>query len=436
MTQTRRFLAFFLLFSLILSLEPAFSQPPRPERERQGLLQPRRARNADADQADESAQAPQATQTPQATQAPQATQTPQTAAPVAADPNEFVIPENGTPDELLAMAGNLLNTEREFDTEEEYNAWFSKMILTVFQISDKILAAKIDDATYRKALNLKGEMIYSYGTIKPEAFAVYEKFVRSLPNDARLTGADEGQKIADSHLAGYLHWGCTRTVQQKGTTEDMKKYIDEFQALLLRNADFAEMVPELIYPISEFAADKKDPQLLKAVLGDFVAALKNSDKPELKEVAVGLEGMLRFAELKGKPFELVGSLADGNPFDSASTSGKIVLVNFWATWATPCIAQYPDLLALYVQYRDKGFEIVGYSVDEDVTKLNDYLTSKKVLWPNLSETVSREKKMPLLTEFYGITGVPTMLLLDRDGRVLENDLELEQLKVKLDELFK
>lgn len=430
MTQTRRFWAFFLLFSLILGLEPAFSQPPRPERERQGLLQPRRARGADAEQAEE---IPQPVQTPRVARPAQA---PPAAAPTTPAVNEFLLPENGTPDELWAMADKLLNTEREFDTEEEYNAWFSKMILTVYQISDKILAGRIDDVMYRKALNLKGEMIYSYGTIKPEAFAVYEKYVRSLPNDARLIGADEGQKIADSHLAGYLHWGCTRTVQQKGSADDMKKYIDEFQTLILRNADFAEMVPELIYPISEFAADKKDPLLLKAVLGDFVTALKNSDKPELKEVAAGLEGMIRFVDLKGKPFELVGSLADGNAFDSASVNGKIVLVNFWATWATPCIAQYPDLLALYVQYRDKGFEIVGYSVDEDTAKLNDYLNSKKVLWPNLSETVSREKKMPLLTEFYGITGVPTLLLLDREGRVLENDLELEQLKVKLDDIFK
>lgn len=440
MRDLRRFLAIFFLFALIFQSGTTFGQPAA-EKERQGLL-PRRSRNADngaeANRQSTLQAVPQNAPQAAAQNVPQgAPQAGRTTAPVApADPNEFIIPEGATPDELMAKADKLLNTEREFNTEEEYNTWFAKMIQTVFLISQKILAADIDDTTYLKATNLQGEMIYSYGTIKPEAFSVFENYVRRLPNDARLMKTDEGKKIADSQLAGFLHWGCTRTVQQNGTPEEMKKYIDEFLTLLQRNPDYAEMVPELIYPISEFANDKKDPQILKAVLGDFIAGTKNSDKPELKEVAVGLEGMLRFADLKGKPFEMIGSLADGGEFDSASLKGKIVLVNFWATWATPCLAQYPDLLALYIQYKDKGFEIVGYSVDEDVAKLNDYLTTKKVLWPNLSETVSREKKLPLLTEFYGITGVPTMILIDRNGRVLENDMELEQLKVKLDEMFK
>lgn len=356
--------------------------------------------------------------------------------PAMPQPNEFVVPADATPQQLLEMADRLMNTEKEFDTEEEYKAWVNKMIQTVFLIANKIIAANPDDALYVKAVNLKGEMIYYHGTTNPDTFKVYEKFVRSLADDERLQKTEEGRSVADSHLAGYLHWGCTKTVQLQGSAEDLKRYVDEFQTLLLRNPEFVSMITELIYPVSELANDKNDPALMKNVFGDMVVALKNSSNEDLKEAAKGLEGMVRFADLTGKPFEVVGTLANGQPFDSSVLKNKVVLVNFWGTWVEPCLAQYPDLLALYIQYQDKGFEIVGYSLDDDVAKLNDYLTSKKVLWPNLSETLSQKNQIPLLTEFYGITGLPTMILVGRDGRVIETDIDMDKLEKKLEEIFK
>ena len=144
---------------------------------------------------------------------------------------------------------------------------------------------------------------------------------------------------------------------------------------------------------------------------------------------------MRFAELKGKPFQIVGTTTEGEKFDQSVLKGKVYLMNFWATWVTPCVAMYPDLLALAVQYQDEGFTIVGYSLDDDLDKLKDYVETKKMPWVNLSEKMSSENKQPSLSEFYGITTIPTLILVGSDGTVLETDLDIDQLKVKLEEIF-
>ena len=417
-----------LFFLTIFSAAPIFAQgltPARGNQDRErsaGPLQIRRQARAEND----------ANEPPQAV--PQQTAVPQQAA--ASDPNEFSIPADASIDDLFKMADRLMNTEKEFDTEEEYKAWLGRMIQTVFLISRTILASNPDDAAYVKATDLKGEMIYSHGMSNPETYAVYEKFVRDAQNDERLQKSPEGKNVADGHLAGFLHWSCTRTVQQNGSVDDLKKTIGEFQELIMRNPALISLVPDLIVPVSEYTVDKKDPTIMKQVFGPLAEALKSSKNSDLNEAAAGLEGIIRFADLPGKPFDIVGTLADGSSFDNSTLKGKIVLVNFWGTWVTPCLAQYPDLLALYIQYQDRGFEIVGYSVDEDIDKLNDYLKTKKVLWPNLSETLSRKNKITSLTDFYGITGVPTLILIGRDGRVIATDLEMDELKAKLEELLK
>ena len=336
----------------------------------------------------------------------------------------------------MEFADKLLNTERDFNTEEEYKAWIAKMIQTAYDVASLVLKMEVDDEIYMKAAGLKGEMIYYHVWNKPDSFSDYEKYVRALQKDQRLLKIEGGQNVADGQLASYLHEGCVRTVQANGSVDDLKKFVDEFQELVMRNPDYVSMIPDIVYPVSELAVSKKDPKLMKDLFFQFSADMKKSDNQTLKDAAAGLEGILRFAELDGKPFQIVGTTAAGEKFDSSALKGKVYLVNFWATWVTPCIAQYPELLALYVQYKDKGFEIVGYNMDEELDKFDDYIKAKNVPWPNISEKKSVDNKQPSLSEFYGITTIPTLILVGKDGKVIENDIDLEQLKTKLAELFK
>ena len=147
------------------------------------------------------------------------------------------------------------------------------------------------------------------------------------------------------------------------------------------------MIFDLIYPINLVAETNKKPEMVGEILGRFYKILKDSAAPEHLQVAKALEGTLRFSALKGNEMRLEGKTMDGTPFDPASLKGKVVLVDFWATWCVPCQMIYPEILAMYQKYHEQGFEIVGYSVDTDKEKLQKYLTDNNIPWTTLVEAL-------------------------------------------------
>ncbi len=102
----------------------------------------------------------------------------------------------------------------------------------------------------------------------------------------------------------------------------------------------------------------------------------------------------------------------GEPLTSEALRGKVVLVNFWATWCAPCRAEMPVLEAMYQRHRERGFVIVGLAVDQAPTeKVAAYVAERGVTYPVAH--VEREAERL----FGGVRGYPTSFLIGRDGRV-------------------
>jgi thiol-disulfide isomerase/thioredoxin len=165
----------------------------------------------------------------------------------------------------------------------------------------------------------------------------------------------------------------------------------------------------------------------------LAAAFATSTNPQIRQMADGCQGTLRRLSLTGKPMAIKGTLLDGSAFDPASLAGKVVLVDFWATWCGPCVAELPNMIAQYEKYHDKGFEVVGISLDDDREALAKFIDDKKIPWPILHEAAGGGH--PLAT-FYGITGIPQLILIGRDGNVITLNARGEALGEKLAELFK
>ncbi|HZY86294.1 MAG TPA: TlpA disulfide reductase family protein, partial [Gemmataceae bacterium] len=86
---------------------------------------------------------------------------------------------------------------------------------------------------------------------------------------------------------------------------------------------------------------------------------------------------------KSKPLDIKYTSVDGRAVDLSKLRGKVVLVDFWATWCGPCVAELPNVRAVYDRYHAQGFEVVGISLDHSRDKLAEYVKEKQVPWPQV-----------------------------------------------------
>jgi peroxiredoxin len=132
----------------------------------------------------------------------------------------------------------------------------------------------------------------------------------------------------------------------------------------------------------------------------------------------------------GQMLVLEGDSHSGLPFDWESFRGKVVVVDFWATWCGPCLRELPNVQKTYSELNDQGFEIVGISIDQDLDALSEFLDREALPWPTLSGEKAQGKAREL-----GVRAIPTMMLIDRDGKIVQVANRIEQLRPQIDQLL-
>ncbi|MBP7949227.1 MAG: redoxin domain-containing protein [Verrucomicrobiales bacterium] len=166
----------------------------------------------------------------------------------------------------------------------------------------------------------------------------------------------------------------------------------------------------------------------------FAAAMDEEDDAKFKELAEAhkkafpdyrrngaLDGRIKRMEtqkaLKEKPLELSFTAVDGTEVDLAKLRGKVVLIDFWATWCGPCMAEVPNVVKTYEKLHEKGFEIVGISLDneEDKEKLLSTTKEKKMTWVQHFDGKGWKNE---LAQKYGINSIPAMWLVNKKGMVV------------------
>jgi len=123
---------------------------------------------------------------------------------------------------------------------------------------------------------------------------------------------------------------------------------------------------------------------------------------------------------------------EGKPVQLSSLKGKIVLVDFWASWCGPCRQENPNVVKLYQQYHDKGFEILGVSLDRTKEDWLKGIKDDNLTWIHVSDLQYWQNAAARL---YGVNAIPQSFLLDKDGKIIGKGLRGEQLANKMMELF-
>lgn len=124
---------------------------------------------------------------------------------------------------------------------------------------------------------------------------------------------------------------------------------------------------------------------------------------------------------------------NGKPLALADYKGKVVLIDFWATWCGPCFGELPNVIAAYEKYHAKGFEIIGISLDDNRGALESFLKEKNMTWAQHFDGQGWKNK---LAKQYGISSIPATFLVDREGRIVATDLRGADLENQLAQMLR
>ncbi len=144
--------------------------------------------------------------------------------------------------------------------------------------------------------------------------------------------------------------------------------------------------------------------------------LKDFPAEKMNKVVEGkIKSIKASADLKTKPLELKFTAVDGREVDVSKLQGKVVLIDFWATWCGPCVAELPNVLKAYKELHPKGFEIVGISLDGEKSELEAFVKEKGMEWPQYFDGKGWQNE---ISTKYGIQSIPAMWLLNKKGMVV------------------
>lgn len=209
--------------------------------------------------------------------------------------------------------------------------------------------------------------------------------------------------------------------------ESVKAFIkasDEF----LAQYGTHKLAPQMRQMQLQIASQAKSPEA-EALLKKFA----EGGDPKLAEAAKGIVAQReKMASLKTKPLDLQFTAADGTEVDLAKLRGKVVLMDFWASWCGPCIAEMPNVVAAYKKLNAKGFEIVGISLDQDKGQMEAAQKKHGMTWPQYFDGKGWENK---ISSGFGIESIPAVWLLDKKGILRETELRGAALAASVEKLL-
>ncbi|MBP1613888.1 MAG: resA 8 [Bacteroidetes bacterium] len=281
-----------------------------------------------------------------------------------------------------------------------------QLIMDFFLENGKIevkLGKEDDSATGTPSNNAYQEFRAQLNAINKKQSAIYESM-----GDTTLTDKQKEAKIKEMNgLESEM-----MTTIKAGIEKNISNTVGVF---LLGQYNYYMEYPEIEPLLAKIPANfQKNESILQ--LKELVSVAKKS--------AVG-QKFVDFSMLTpdGKPMKL----------SDYAGKGKVVLVDFWASWCGPCRQEMPNLVKAYAKYKSKGFEIVGVSLDKDGQSWKDGIAQLNITWPQMSDLKFWDSEG---SKLYAIRSIPHVVLIDKDGTIIARGLHGEELQAKLAELIK
>jgi thiol-disulfide isomerase/thioredoxin len=350
-------------------------------------------------------------------------------------PLNLTIPSGGAK-EILEFLLKLDQVSLEENTPEAIGE-LVRVQQKIIEGADKLLAQPdLDEKTRLTGIMLKWSA--SIVLVKLDDPGAEERFLAL----AESLISDKNPSVARMARVQLKQLDIGRTVNAliAGKAKSTDKLLQDLD-VILREAGLRYEQFKLVLEVAKVLESLEKYDDAAKIYAALEQAFAKSSEPALAEAAaeVAAKAGTRLGWL-GKQAEVKEMRRDGQEFDLSEYKGKVVLVDFWATWCGPCLAELPNILENYKKYHDRGFEIVGISLDSDQEKLDKFFKEHDLPWPTLwnpkiAEEIVEDPLSHPLAKKYGVDSLPHTLLLDQQGKVVSIDVGGKRLGETLAELL-
>ncbi|MBO9701231.1 MAG: AhpC/TSA family protein [Sporocytophaga sp.] len=276
-----------------------------------------------------------------------------------------------------------------------------------------------------------------------------------LPGNASV----EGSKATAEYLTFFNQMSelqkSQNKLQQKGMLFQMKKQEDSIPAIMAELKGLQEKVRKLtitsidsvlpslsVFSMVNYLDFQSELPFLKKVADEMNKAYPNSKYTKLLSSEVQKALAMKKQEEEKEKLSKVGvgkkapEIALPNPngkiIKLSDFKGKYVMIDFWASWCGPCRMENPHVVELYKKYKDKGFTILGVSLDEDKEKWKNAIMKDGLVWEQVSDLKGWGSSV---NPVYEVQAIPLTYLIDKEGIIIAKNLRGQDLANKLEELF-
>jgi peroxiredoxin len=340
--------------------------------------------------------------------------------PAAADP--FAVPD-GAPADLVQYL-ETLQTLRPTAMDPTSVAEFrGKLLNAALNAAERILAKKPTPEQAETAVSAKAGALAAMERLGDKEAG---KRLAAFPAELRTAGLPQIARAVEAFL---LESRLRRSRSLK--PEEMAGLLEEVQKFLA-DTPLEKNDANLAMAAALAAERTGDRDLATKAYRELGKLLGASESKEIAGMGAMMAGAARRLNLVGQPMHVEGQSLDGQTLDWAKYRGKVVLIDFWATWCGPCLAEIPNIIKNYEAYHDRGFEVIGVSIDNNRQQLKSFLEERKLPWTILYDEDLGTKS---LATHYGVFAIPAMILVGPDGKVVSTQVRGPQLEESLIQLL-